>query len=206
MPAPHTYRAAITLAVLAFLLIACQSAPGPVATGTWAQREAALLALNHWQLQGRVNARYYEEAHTPRIRWQQQSQDYTIRLWGTLNAGATLIQGSPGQVTLEQSGEVLSASRPEDLILEQLGYELPVSQLQFWIRGLPDPAQRHHLELGEFDQVATLQQAGWTLHYADYRLFGDYTLPRRIDMQRDDEPIRLQFIGLNWTVDDTDRP
>jgi len=190
------------IGLMLLFLQACTSAPPPIATGTWTQREAALRALDHWQLQGRVNARYHDEAHTPRIRWRQTQQHYTIQLWGTLNAGATLIEGEPGQVSLEQGGETRTASRPEDLILQQLGYELPVSQLEYWIRGLPSPDEAHRMQLGEFDQITSLEQAGWTLEYTDYRLFGDHTLPRRIDMRRNDEPISLIFIGLNWTFGD----
>lgn len=190
------------LALLLAVLAGCAaSPPPPVATGNWAQRQAALQDLAHWQLQGRVNARYYDEAHTPRIRWQQQADHYHIRLWGALNAGATLIEGEPGRVRLEQSGEVRTASRPEDLILEHLGYELPVSQLGYWIRGIPNPGQAHRVEMGELDQLVSLEQAGWELHFTDYRLFGEVTLPRRIDMRRQDEPISLTFIGLNWTLD-----
>ncbi|MEX2131526.1 MAG: lipoprotein insertase outer membrane protein LolB [Pseudohongiellaceae bacterium] len=203
MTKPNVSPIAALIALMFLLLQACTSAPPPIATGTWAQREAALRSLDHWQLQGRVNARYYDEAHTPRIRWQQTQQHYSILLWGTLNAGRTLIEGGPGQVSLEQAGEIRTANRPEELILQQLGYELPVSQLNYWIRGLPNPDEAHRLQLGEFDQVIRLEQAGWTLEYTDYRLFGDYTLPRRIDMKRNDEPISLTFIGLNWTLGDS---
>ena len=192
------------LATLAFLLLgllSCTSSVPLTETSAWAVRETQLLGLNHWQLQGRVNARYQNESHTPRIRWQQQDSEYTIRLWGTLNAGATLIAGRPGFVTLEQGEEILTANRPEDLILEQLGYELPVSSLNYWIKGIPTPEEEHQLVLGEFNQVISLEQSGWTVVYQDYRMFDIYSLPRRIEMSRAENNIRLIFVGLNWTVD-----
>jgi len=182
------------------LLASCQTAPPLEETTAWQARQARLLALDHWQLQGRVNARYQDESHTPRIRWQQDQDRYTIRLWGALNAGATRIEGQPGFVTFEQGGEVRTASSPEALILEQLGYELPVSQLSYWIKGLPTPGEQHQLELGEFNELIELQQAGWILHYEDYRVFGEFSLPRRIEMSRDEDRIRLTFVGLSWTV------
>ncbi|MBT8145305.1 MAG: lipoprotein insertase outer membrane protein LolB [Gammaproteobacteria bacterium] len=188
------------LLMASLLLNACQTAPRLEESTAWQAREAQLLALEHWQLQGRVNARYENESHTPRIRWQQRDDRYTIRLWGTLNAGATRIEGQPGFVTFEQGGEVRTASSPEALILEHLGYELPVSQLEYWIKGLPTPNEQHQIELGEFNEVLSMQQSGWTLNYEDYRLFGDYSLPRRIQMSRAERNIRLTFVGLNWTV------
>jgi outer membrane lipoprotein LolB len=195
-------RPAALLLASSVLLAACQTAPRLEQSTAWQIRENQLLALDHWQLQGRVNARYENESHTPRIRWQQDEERYTIRLWGTLNAGNTLIEGRPGFVTFDQGGEVRTASSPEALILEHLGYELPVSQLEYWIKGLPTPDEQHQLELGEFNEVLTMRQSGWTVNYEDYRLFGEYSLPRRIQMSRAERNIRLTFIGLNWTVGD----
>lgn len=195
-------RPAVSLLAASLLLAACQTAPRLEQSTAWQIRESQLRALEHWQLQGRVNARYENESHTPRIRWQQDEERYTIRLWGTLNAGNTLIEGRPGFVTFDQGGEVRTASSPEALILEHLGYELPVSQLEYWIKGLPTPDEQHQLELGEFNEVLTMQQSGWTVNYEDYRLFGEYSLPRRIQMSRAERNIRLTFIGLNWTVGD----
>ncbi|MFM1897742.1 MAG: hypothetical protein RLZZ385_2816 [Pseudomonadota bacterium] len=195
----------LTLSTL-LLLAGCSGLQAPTEGGSWRQRQAQLSALDHWQLQGRVNARYYDESHTPRIRWQQRDEDYTIRLWGTLNAGATLIEGRPGHVTLEQGSELRQASRPEDLILEHLGYELPVSQLNYWIKGLPMPGEDHQLRLGDFNEVVHLEQSGWSMDYEDYRLFDSVSLPRRIRMVRDEEAISLQFIGLDWNVEAPDRP
>ena len=198
---PLTVIRRLSLPVMLVLLTGCAGLEVPTEGGTWRQRQAQLAAMDHWQLQGRVNARYYDESHTPRIRWQQRDQDYTIRLWGDLNAGATLIEGRPGHVTLEQGSEILEASRPEDLILEHLGYELPVSQLNYWIKGLPTPGVDHDLQLGTLNEVLRLEQSGWSMEYEDYRVFGGYSLPRRIRMERDEEAISLQFIGLNWSVD-----
>jgi outer membrane lipoprotein LolB len=188
--------------VLSGLLAACNTAPPLSESTDWERREADLRALGTWQLQGRVNARYQDESHTPRIRWQQNERQYTIDLWGTFNAGATKIVGEPGFVTFEQDGEIRNAASPEALILEHLGYELPVSQLNYWIKGLPTPDEEHQMQLGEFNELVSLEQSGWTMLYEDYRLFGTYTLPRRIDMSRDEDNIRLRFIGLNWTIDE----
>ena len=184
-------------------LLSCSSGTLLNQSTDWEIRETDLLALDSWQLQGRVNARYQDESHTPRIRWQQNDSDYTIRLWGTLNAGATLIHGQPGFVTFERGNETRTASTPEALILEHLGYELPVSQLNYWIKGLPTPDETHQKVLGEFNQIVSMEQSGWTMNYEDYRVFGDYSLPRRIEMSRDERNIRLIFIGLNWTIEES---
>jgi len=182
------------------LLAGCQSTPQLSEDVEWSQREADLLSLQQWQFQGRVNARYENESHTPRIRWIQHDAEYTIRLWGTLNAGSTLIQGQPGLVEFEQGGESRTATTPEQLIVEYLGYELPVSQLIYWIRGVPTPNAARRLELGEFNEVISLQQAGWSISYQDYVVVDSVSLPQRVEMTREQNNIRLVFVGLNWSL------
>ncbi len=204
----HTPRLPAQPAVAGFLLLtvflsACSSiAPPAEENSDWARQRNQLQGLDTWELQGRVNVRYDNESHTPRIQWRQQSSEYRIRLWGTFNAGNTLIVGRPNYVTLENDGEILSASSPEELILDQLGYELPVSELNYWIKGLPAPNSEAQLSFNELNQLTTIQQAEWTIDLSDMRQYGSLSLPRRVELTRPRNDIRLRFIGLNWTADD----
>ena len=183
------------------LLCACTNLPPrAVEYGIWDNQRVLLKALSAWQLSGRVNVRYEGESHTPRIRWQQLNSEYTIRLWGTFNAGNTRIVGRPGYVTMEHDGDVLTANSPEDLILQQLGYELPVSYLEFWIRGLPAPDSKAELTFNELNQLSEISQNGWTVIYPAPRQYGALTLPRRVDVSRPEDAIALRFIGLSWNV------
>ena len=187
---------------LLILLTSCGTiAPPAVENSVWASLRTDLEELSQWQLSGRVNIRYDNESHTPRIRWLHDNRNYTIRLWGTFNAGNTRIEGRPGFVTLEQGDTVLTAASPEDIILEQLGYELPVSFLEFWIRGLPSPGSQADLSFNELNQLAELTQDGWTVSYPDPRQYGSISLPRRVDVSRPEDDVSLRFIGLNWTLD-----
>lgn len=188
-------------ATVLLTLAACQSAAPPAGENpSWIQLRNELQGLDNWQLQGRVNVRYYDESQTPRIQWQQNQGQYHIRLWGTFNAGNTEIEGQPGLVTLEQDGEVLTASSPEDLILQQLGYELPVSHLEYWIRGIPAPVSEAQLGFNELNQLASLEQDGWSVIYSDMRQYEQLSLPRRVDVSRDAGDVRLRFVGLDWTL------
>ena len=190
-------------ASLLLLLTACVAAPPAGDNSDWVAQRDLLQQLDTWEFRGRVDVRYNNDSHTPRIQWQQQDTDYNIRLWGTFNAGNTRISGRPGFVTMENAGEVVTASSPEDLILQQLGYELPVSFLEYWIKGLPAPQGRADLEFNELNQLTRIRQADWTVTYSDPRQYGDISLPARMELTRPANDIRLRFIGLNWTLQDT---
>ena len=192
-----------SLAVAALLLTSCAIAPPAEENSDWNRQRNQLQALDSWELRGRVNIRYDNESHTPRINWLQQNVEYHIRLWGTFNAGNTHIIGRPGYVTLEQGGDVVTANSPEDLILQKLGYELPVSYLEYWIKGLPAPESEAELWFNELNQLTSLVQAGWTVSFTDPRQYGSISLPRRVELTRPENDIRLRFIGLNWTLDDS---
>jgi outer membrane lipoprotein LolB len=130
----------------------------------------------------------------------QQNVEYHIRLWGTFNAGNTVIIGRPGYVTLEQGGDVRTAASPEELILQQLGYELPVSYLEYWIKGIPAPGSQSNLSFNELNQLVVLVQDGWTITYSDLRQYENLSLPRRVEVSRPQNDIRLRFVGLNWQL------
>ena len=116
------------------------------------------------------------------------------------NAGNTPIQGEPGRVSLDQGDEHFSASSPEELILQQLGYELPVSYLEFWIKGLPVPDRPAALFFNELNQLKAFKQAEWTVSLSDLRDYGDLALPRRVDIMSSENDAQLRFIGLRWTL------
>jgi len=191
----------LPLVLLGTFLSTCAIAPPAFENSDWSRQRNQLQELDSWELRGRVNVRYDNESHTPRIIWLQQIVDYMILLWVSFDAGATEIVGRPGFVTMENDGQTLSANSPEDLILEQLGYELPVSQLNYWIKGLPAPDSEAQLVFNELNQLTTIQQADWTINLSDMRQYGALNLPRRVELTRPRNDIRLRFIGLNWTGD-----
>ena len=199
----RSFRRYCFLLGFSVVLSACNIAPSSNINSNWVVQRNQLQALDSWQLRGRVNVRYDNESHTPRIQWMQQNVEYHIRLWGTFNAGNTLIVGRPGYVTLEQDGNIVRANSAEELILQQLGYELPVSYLNYWIKGLPAPDSQADLSFNDLNQLIAIEQAGWSIALSDPRQYGALTLPRRVELTRSANDIRLRFIGLNWTVDST---
>tara|TARA_B100000686_G_scaffold132221_1_gene139165 strand:- start:776 stop:1414 length:639 start_codon:yes stop_codon:yes gene_type:complete len=187
---------------LLLLLSSCSNlAPRAIENSVWDRQRTLLAALDTWQLRGRINVRYNDENHTPRILWLQLADEYNIRLWGTFNTRNTRIIGQPGFVTMQQNDELFRAKSPEALILQQLGYELPVSYLEYWIRGLPAPQSNADMKFNQLNQLSLITQDDWNITYHDPRQYGEVTLPREVEITRQKNDIRLFFFGLNWTLD-----
>lgn len=170
----------------------------------WEARRQVLAGLTQWEFTGSVNVRDAQEAHSSRIRWYQDGDTYRINLWGTFNAGATQIDGRPGRVSITQQGEEqIVTHSPEELLYQELGYELPVSELNYWVKGIPAPGQPSQLEFGESQQLVRFEQAGWQIDYLGYTNFGTETLPTRIRVQRlRDDQLRLDLTRLTWSLPD----
>lgn len=192
---------ALAIIVASALIGAC-AAPrmdAPV-NEDWQARRNVLAAISSWEFTGRIGVRDESEAHSSRIRWRQHDDEYVINLWGTLNAGATQITGSPAQVSLQQEGKAeLVAASPEELVEEQLGYELPVMQLSYWIKGIPAPGSTGVPSFNEDNHLIALLQDGWTVHYMAYTNYDTESLPTHIRIEK--SPLRLDFVRLDWTLE-----
>jgi len=198
MPPRHSCCSTV---LLCLLLAGCAGAPrmdAPV-NEDWQGRRALLESLTQWEFTGRIGVRDDKESHSSRIRWQQQGDRYVINLWGTLNAGATEITGRPGEVILVQEGKTpLTAATAEDLVYDQLGYELPVAQLSFWIKGMPAPGVQSSPSFNAEHHLISLQQDGWMVQYLGYTNYATESLPTRIRIEK--PPLRLDFVRLDWTL------
>ena len=165
----------------------------------WQARRDLLESITQWEFTGRIGVRDDKDSHTSRIRWRQQNETYVINLWGTLNAGATEITGRPGEVVLVQEGkEPLRAATPEALVYEQLGYDLPVAKLRYWIKGVPAPEGISTPSFNAENHLITLEQDGWTVQYLGYTNYATESLPTRIRIEK--PPLRLDFVRLDWTL------
>lgn len=194
-------RTFFSTSLVCLLLAGCATAPrmdAPV-NEDWQARHALLEALTLWEFTGRIGVRDDKESHSSRIRWQQQGERYVINLWGTLNAGATEITGRPGEVVLEQEGKApLTAATAEDLVYDQLGYELPVAQLRYWIKGMPAPTGQSSPSFNAEHHLIALEQDGWVVQYLGYTNYATESLPTRIRIEK--PPLRLDFVRLDWTL------
>lgn len=193
-----------------FLISGCThlvTPPTPVAQSSfqkesWDQREQRLNALVQWKVRGAFSF----NDHSDKVRmasytWDQYGQTYTIYIHAALNLYGAVIKGAPGSVQLYRgSNKPVTADSPEDLMQSQLGYSLPISDLQYWIRGLP-AISKHSATYDQWGHISTLKQDGWTVHFDRYRPisnepFNNVDVPRFLDLSNGH--IDLRIVANNW--------
>jgi outer membrane lipoprotein LolB len=155
----------------------------------WQDRQHQLMTIRSWSARGNVAARSNKKGWNASFNWHQTNGNYALELFGPLGMNRMQLTGQPGQVTLKTSRGVTSAASPEALLQQQLGWQLPVSDLRFWLRGLPAPYSREKHSFDLNHHLAHLYQDGWRIVYLRY-----------VSVNGVDLPNRLLLTNANWTV------
>ncbi|AWM81383.1 outer membrane lipoprotein LolB [Gammaproteobacteria bacterium ESL0073] len=165
----------------------------------WQQHQAKISTLDTWQVDGKVGIKAGKESGSATLAWLQQFNYYDIRLSGPMGRGATRIVGQKGNVSIEIAGQgKYSATTPEQLLQEQLGWNIPISNLVWWIKGLPAPETPYTYKLNAENQLQELKQDDWTIQYQKYQDNNGYWLPERIIAEGQD--IRVTIVLKQWTL------
>ena len=188
----------------ALLIVSCaafQPTPPPSQQVIPAEtRKAALAQIKNWDVKGSVSIQYQQKTDIASLNWHQENQqNYRITLSGPLNFGTVEIIGSPGSVTLKQSNRPpVSAATPEKLLTQQMGWQIPVSNLYYWLRGIPAPGSDAKTEFDTYGHITHMIQQGWTIEYPEYMGVGTVDLPKKIYLTHPNLKIRL--VIRQWKI------
>ena len=191
----------IWIMLLAALLTACATTPMPPRPTalSWKSRQHSLNEIQDWQLSGKIAVQTANDAGSATIDWQQANQSYTITLSGPLGAGGMKLTGNSSEVTLiDNKGQTYRAQNPERLLADNWGFQLPVSYLHYWVRGLPSPQASYQ---GHFDanhRLTSFVQGGWLVQYLDYAPQGTIDLPRKMAMNS--STLKAKLVIYDWKI------
>ncbi len=188
----------IVILLTGLLLAGCSSSPKLSAPAdSWEQQQQALRQMQDWTLSGKIGFRTPSDSQSANLKWIQHQQRYQIDIRGPWGQGGASIYGEPGAVTVDASGEgIFRGESPDALLAEHLGWELPVSQFYWWIRGLPAPGPSEILLLDQ-NRLSQLSQAGWKVEYLDYHN-GNPNLPRKLKLHYG--KLTILIVIHDWTT------
>jgi outer membrane lipoprotein LolB len=200
----HTKRlfaAALTIWSLA-AVTGCTSMTPPAATQstvTWDSRKALLNNMENWQISGKIAVITANDSGSASVDWSQRASSFTLSLYGPLGAKAIKMSGAPGHVTLKTSeGKTITAPSAEQLLSDQWGWQLPLSSLKYWLRGLPVPGVPQQSTFDAAHRLASLTQQGFTIRYQGYTTAGALDLPQHLSITS--PSIKTKIIIYKWNV------
>lgn len=145
---------------------------------SWHNRQQQLRKLHDWQINGYIYMQTPQKNFTAFLNWKQQQNNYIIYLSGPLGIGTVKINGKPNKFTLQTAdGKKFTAKTPEQLLKQQLGWQLPISSLYYWVRGIPVPRKHSTNYLDNYNHLTGLHQQGWQIYFTNYIRVSNIDLP-----------------------------
>ena len=166
----------------------------------WQQHQQRLAKLSEWELSGRISFRLNDDAWTASLIWTQNQHNFNIRVIAPLGQGSFEFSGSGEFAELRtDKNEVWYSDNADELLRQHFNWDIPVTGLLFWIKGLPQPGIiSDTLHYDNSGRVTNLMQAGWLVEYDDYIAEQGYEIPSRLTIQRD--KVRLRLIINDWNI------
>ena len=163
-----------------------------------ASRQAAAANIRSWNIRGAFSIIRNQKALLANYQWQQNGRYFTINIAGALNIAASVIQGRPGSVTLRQSAtKVFHARSAEILMQQQLGWYVPVSYLQYWIRGIAAPG-KYQARFDRYGHLLWLRQLGWTITFSKFQTIRGIDLPKMLRLNR--KNLKVKLVVKQWQL------
>jgi outer membrane lipoprotein LolB len=176
------------LAALASILCLSCAAPLPRPPDDqlqrlWQARASALLPIQHWELRGRLAVRAEERGGQASLTWKRDAAQHSIRLNGPLGRGVVRVtQDETGAQLQDAEQRVFHAASAQELLYRYTGWQLPLTNLNYWVRGVPVPDLPAIRELDDAGRLKTLRQQGWEIQYQEYVRFEEHELPNRLTL------------------------
>lgn len=143
--------------------------------------EKRLNKIQNWQVRGKLSVINRGEAVTGFLTWQQNKQNFDIFLSGPFGQGSSHLVGNHQQASLTLPGkEAVYAASADDLMKQLIGWEFPVLDIRYWVKGQASPNSSATETRNSMGLLEGLQQHNWDVQFSRYQRFGDNWLPGRI--------------------------
>ncbi|GGB31910.1 outer-membrane lipoprotein LolB [Oceanisphaera marina] len=158
--------------------------------GSWLAQKNALAQLQQWQLSARLGIITSDERGSLSLFWRQNRNDYRMNLTNVVGKRVFDLsrQGRSVQLT-DSDGQQHQAADARELVQRLTGWDLPVEQLSYWIKGLPGATDQ--VTYDEHGRPSTIKAHGWELRYLGYTQIEGLWLPSRLDLSHQDTKLRL---------------
>ncbi len=185
------------------MLSACSSAPkidAGLKSQQWLEHQIAISGIHRWYINGRVAVKSEQESGTASLLWDQSFADYELRIIAPLGQGTYILQGTRAGIMMrDPENNTTTAKTAAQLLYAALGWKLHLGGLQYWIRGVPEPATTYSgLALDDKGRLTHVQQSGFDIHISRYTEQDGISLPEKLTIKSDD--LQLKLLVQNWEI------
>ena len=175
-------------------------APAVVSYVPWKTRYMEHRKIKRWDMSGVLSITHKKKRDIVRFAWNQNYNDYSIKLSGPMNMGGVRIDGSKERVKFwRSSDEVIEASTPEELVSSELGWSIPVSDIRYWVLGMPAPGKVDYKYFDRYGHLNFFKQNGWRVKYSSFQVGvrKNLDLPSIVELQNKDVAVKIKIKELD---------
>jgi outer membrane lipoprotein LolB len=189
----HISAPRLLIIVLMLFISACSQTPVLKVTleseQNWDWRQQQLANIDEWEIHARAaimvsakstqsggfaNDLAIDKVYPVGITWSRQQAHFSMVIEAPFGQGVIRIESNLStdkdkqfKLTLADGNYRLGAT-PDGLLVQLLGWRIPVTGLKSWIKGLPQPDVESNYEIDGFGRLKSLRQNGWLVNYLDY--------------------------------------
>ena len=132
-----------------------------------------------WQVEGKIAVKYDSKGLTFRFVWRQKGNQTMLSFSAPLGVVFRFFITDDYCEYINEKGEVFRATSSEELMLNEIGWFVPIKRAMFWIKGIPFPdAKIEAVSLYQDNNYKQFTQLPWTVTVEEY--FTDRRLPKAI--------------------------
>ena len=164
------------------------------AQAIWAGQQQVMAQYNDWDMHSRAAIKLEGGAYNIGIRWQRDPDSFMILLEAPFGQGVFRLESKPGLAYRLRlpDGRVFDNLNAEALLEDVIGWSLPISGLDYWIRGMPRPGSDFSHRVRADGRTRSIKQDQWDINYLDYFEQQEGSrLPRKIELVSDTITVRL---------------
>ncbi|MDB6096574.1 MAG: rane protein [Francisellaceae bacterium] len=188
--------------LMSLILVGCKtiSSQNSVNKLEWKTLQNNNATLKNWSIKGKLGIKQNSSATQANFFWQQNLESYAIEIFGPFGADRAILQGKPGLVTLRQAdGKLMQASSLEALLNQENKKYLPLTYLQYWLRGLYVPLiPIDNINFSKNKEAIYFEQDKWSIKYLSFKLVDKYMLPTKLLVTKHD--IKLKIHISSWST------
>ncbi|WP_345292851.1 lipoprotein insertase outer membrane protein LolB [Kangiella marina] len=187
----------VITASLILFLAACETTPVKQETTVWddplwQKHYKRLKTFETYQLKGRIGITHPEDSFSSNFIWQQQEPNrFTFRMYGAFGQTYMILKVQPNLSTLDTADdEHYQGYDARELLYGVSGWNIPVSLMQDWIKGLPTGINKSDLLI---NADGTLQQIKYLDYVVSFVRYQDAELPIAGNGTDGDKTINLKM-------------
>ena len=156
-----------------------------------------LSQLKHWQLNARIAIKTPKDNLTASLNWQKNHKLFDFLVSGAFGVTYAHLKQEKHQATLEiPDSELLTHSNAEFLLQHTLGWDFPLDELSYWVKGLPSGNSEEQIQYDEQGKIKQIQMGLWKIDFSKHKHYQGYLLPKMIKVEHPE--MSMKVVAKKW--------